>query len=91
MSFENSTGTAMGTGAMPCSYYSSEKEMVRNMMCRVPDSSDDRDYFHMQALAWERGFNRRSTAIRKRINISNSQVAVYPPPKRYHFPRAIPI
>ena len=86
MTFENSTGTAMGTGAMPASYYGSKRDMVRWAMCRTPQSADDRDFFHMQALAWVRGDSRRPVPIKKRSIISGAFVTLFPQPKRYNTP-----
>lgn len=86
MTFENSTGTAMGDGAMHADYYCSKREMIRAMMCRIPQSADDRDFFHMKAIAWERGMARRPVSIKRRRVISGAHVTPFPQPKRYNFP-----
>ena len=86
MTFANSTGTAMCTGAMPTSYYASKRDMVRWAMCRIPQSADDRDFFHMMALVRERGDSRRPVSIKKRSVISGAFVTPFPQPKRYNNP-----
>lgn len=86
MTFANSTGTAMGIGAMPASYYGSKSDIVRWMMCRTPQSADDRDFFHMKAMVWERGGSRRPVSIKRRRVISDAHVTPFPQPRRYNFP-----
>lgn len=86
MTAENSTGTAMGIGAMSASYYGSKRDMVRWAMCRTPQSADDRDFFHMQALVWARGDSRRPVSIKKRQVISDAHVTPFPQPKRHNAP-----
>ena len=86
MSFENSTGTALCSGAMPANYYAIKRDMIRWAMCRIPQSADDRDFFHMKALAWSRGDSKRPISIKKRRVISGAHVSPFPQPKRYNNP-----
>ena len=84
MTFENSTRTAIGTGAMPSSYYATKSDIIKWMMCRTPQTSDDRDFFHMKSLIRERGDSKRVVSVKRRKIISDACVTPYPQPKRYH-------
>ncbi len=84
MSFENSTGTAIGIGAMPASYYATKSDIVKWIMCKTPQTSDDRDFFHMKSLIRERGDSKRAVSVKRRNIISDACVTPYPQPKRYN-------